>query len=719
MPSTTAAFAESSIVRNPEIQETETPIRDVWALAKRRKWLIGFIVLLGACLGYGLSQLQTPIYGANVRILVEGRTKENQGATTADPVLNELALTAASYDVASQIEVLESQQILVDAYQEVGLPLSSELLNPDSPERISVKQFGNTNVLEITVTSKDSDAAVKLAEAVPTVYRAYLRRITQSEVNNGITFLKGRLEEEQGRLKDAQAKLEAFRKQHKVLDVVAERSNQAEKVARASLTVTEATRMLSAKQAELAQLLATQRRTPKMIEVPTEQANTELEMARRELSALRAQREQLLTQYLEDSENVRRVDALIAQQQQYINNLPSMANRTMKTRNPLYDSLEGRIAEARAEVKAAEAQVASASRTSEQSDRNVQDFTTIQRDLEDLQRGVDDRVQSVQTITKNIEALRLRSKTVRDPVQDITPVTKASLVQPRVSRNIVLGLLLGVFAAIGAALWRDHADDRIFSTHEAYALTGLDGIGFIPQLKTAGPKQLPAGRSNGKASTALEKSTRPAVSGRDSTLVPYQQLRSNVEFAMGDHVIQTLVVTSPSPGDGKSFVAAHLGLSSAGPKRRILLVDTYFRRPAQHERFGKALAPGLAEVLEGTHQLDDVVQETEYEGLMLLPAGMIEGPTPDALGSERMREVHDEMRSKYDFVVFDAPPTSRAIDSQILASLADGVVVVVQTGNTRRSSMRYGLAVLQKANARVLGLVFNKVKVNDDNVPIE
>jgi capsular exopolysaccharide synthesis family protein len=191
----------------------------------------------------------------------------------------------------------------------------------------------------------------------------------------------------------------------------------------------------------------------------------------------------------------------------------------------------------------------------------------------------------------------------------------------------------------------------------------------------------------------------------------YRTLRTNVMLSGLDKPLSTLLVTSPSPEEGKSTTLANLAVTMAQGGRTTILVDCDLRRPHLHEIFGVPLQPGLSQAI--LDKVDEpVLVRTEVEGLSLLPAGDLPASPADLLGSRRMEALIANLKSRADFVLFDAPPVIAVTDAALLASRLDGVLLVVSAGQTRREHALQAKALLEKINVRIVGTVLTNAVVD-------
>ncbi len=196
-------------------------------------------------------------------------------------------------------------------------------------------------------------------------------------------------------------------------------------------------------------------------------------------------------------------------------------------------------------------------------------------------------------------------------------------------------------------------------------------------------------------------------------LESYRVLRSNVRFAAVDEPLQSILVTSTVPGEGKSLTAANLAVAMALDGKRVVLVDADLRRPTVHEKFGLRHAPGLTNVLVGAMDLDSALQSTSIENLRILTSGPIPPNPAELLNSRAMEQTQEDLKERADMVIFDSPPCLSVADAQVLSATVDGLIYVIQLGSTKKSALRHGYELLRQAHARILGVVYNKIQTDN------
>lgn len=195
---------------------------------------------------------------------------------------------------------------------------------------------------------------------------------------------------------------------------------------------------------------------------------------------------------------------------------------------------------------------------------------------------------------------------------------------------------------------------------------------------------------------------------RSAAAEAYRSLRANILFAGVQKPVQTLLISSPTPHDGKSVTAANLAVTLAQSGHRTLLVDADLRRPVQHTLWGLSNDRGLTSVMLDAGLLTALpVQAASVEGLSVLTCGP-QPPNPaDLIISKQMDQLIDALRARADYVIFDAPPVLAVTDAPLLASKLDGLLLVVRAGITRRDHAERAKEILDRAHVRILGVVLN------------
>ena len=194
----------------------------------------------------------------------------------------------------------------------------------------------------------------------------------------------------------------------------------------------------------------------------------------------------------------------------------------------------------------------------------------------------------------------------------------------------------------------------------------------------------------------------------------YRTLRTSIQFAGLDHKCRSIVVTSSSPGEGKSTTVANFGVVLAQTGSRVCLVDSDLRRPTLHRIFGLPNTRGLTTALLDGQPLSAVAEPTSVSNLSVVTSGPLPPNPAELVGSNRMREALEAATGDYDMILLDSPPVVSVADAVALATFADGVVMVVQTGKVPHEVIRRATGQILAVKGRILGVVMNGVNLKRD-----
>lgn len=274
------------------------------------------------------------------------------------------------------------------------------------------------------------------------------------------------------------------------------------------------------------------------------------------------------------------------------------------------------------------------------------------------------------------------------------PTLNPTPVSPRTTFNLAAGLALGLAAGIVIALLRVLLDTTIRQPQVLRTLTGVPVLGVIPFEKSAKKSPL---ISEGQA--------------RSIRAEAFRQLRTNLQFVDVERPVRVLVVTSSVADEGKSTTATNLAVSFSESGRQVLLIEADLRRPRVADYLGLERAVGLTNVLAGQVDIDDVLQPWGRGGLSVLPSGSIPPNPSELLGSPRMLELLEQLKSRFEVIVIDTPPLLPVTDAAVAAAHADGAVLVARYGKATRGQVTTAVRSLQSVDARLLGTILNMTPV--------
>ena len=188
----------------------------------------------------------------------------------------------------------------------------------------------------------------------------------------------------------------------------------------------------------------------------------------------------------------------------------------------------------------------------------------------------------------------------------------------------------------------------------------------------------------------------------------YRSLYINLSFSGQEKPLRRLLVSGAGPADSNSLVLANLAVVAAQMGQRVLVVDSDLRQPQQHELFGLSNERGLTTLIAGTEAAAGGLQSVAgIQNLRVLASGPLPASPSQVLANRRFDELLAELAEQVDLVLLDAPPASMVADASVLATKVDGVVLVLNAGQSKRDQARQAKEALEKVNAHILGVVLN------------
>ena len=270
-------------------------------------------------------------------------------------------------------------------------------------------------------------------------------------------------------------------------------------------------------------------------------------------------------------------------------------------------------------------------------------------------------------------------------------------------KKAIFGGVFGLMFGLGLVLVIEFMDKSVKTVDDVKRYLKLQVLGTIPQIDFQEVYDL-------HDSEKVRQIDQQLVT-HDYSPTPvgeaYRSLRTNLLFSKGDTRPHSLVITSNAPGDGKSFTAANLAITLAQLRSSTLLVDSDLRRGVLHNTFGVAKEPGFSNYLTTALPLSSLIKETHIPNLSLITCGSLIPNPSELLGSHQMKRFLDEVRRKFELVIFDTPPLNAATDAIVVGTQVDGSLIVIRAGKTERNLAKQKLELFNNVPAKVIGAVLN------------
>jgi non-specific protein-tyrosine kinase len=299
----------------------------------------------------------------------------------------------------------------------------------------------------------------------------------------------------------------------------------------------------------------------------------------------------------------------------------------------------------------------------------------------------------------SLESVRMARMQNTPNVVQISPpaIVGDKPIRPRPTLNTVLGGIAGLILALSVMFLIEYLDDTIKTPEDVERLLGLAVLGYVAEVSSGESRQ-----------GHLDVSRQP----RSPVAEAFRSLRANLEFASINHRLNSILVTSVNPADGKSMVAANLASIISQVGRHVTLMDADLRRPTAHQFFDLPNRIGLTDVFRDKLDIASVARSLNEDGcLSVITTGSLPPNPTELLASEKMEDILDQLKKMKTMVILDSAPAIVS-DAQVLAAKVDGVLLVVQPGKTHKDELRSTLEQFKRAGARLVGVVFNRIPQN-------
>lgn len=684
---------EDSGFYSPDFYEEGWNFARFKALLGRRKWVMAgvFSTILGLAALIGL--LTPRIYRSTAQVIINTSQNQSNSIASDNPALQNLLQGAGGRSQSTEIELLQSRPVQVAARQ-----ILPDGLQKTPIARLEVKPIGTTDLVEVSTSSINPEFSQKFSNALCSAYVQQAQDESTRKYKTSASYVRGQLVTLKSEMDAANEALRRYKEANGITDLTVEGGARVARLKELQTSLEVARVEKAAGESQLANLRAQVASTPRAEIAPnTIVVRPELQQLRQQLVQLSSERTQLLEEYTPQSPEVRGLDGRIKSLRAQIAGEPRTEVGTYtRNINPLRQQLEQQVSETSAAIGANASRIASLGPQIEAARRELAAIPGRESQVGKLQLALETYREAFKTLNDRYVTLSINQSAPVANARLYAEADSSAQTKPNLKINLLSGLFLGLIAALGAALLADKMDDRIHSEDEVRSATGLPILASIPKIARFEDQSLVSnlGAPNGQTTTPLLES--------------YRMLRTGLMFTVLDSASRSIVLTSSQPNEGKSSVAANLAAVLALNGKTVLLIDADLRRPSAHRLFGLNGEQGFSSVAAGFCSLDEAIQDTNIAGLRVLVGGQTPPNPPEMLDSKAGRAIFQAARSMADFVIIDAPPALMMADAQIIATEADGVLLVVSWEEALKNSVARATDMMARTGIKLLGVVVNK-----------
>ncbi|TBW08931.1 polysaccharide biosynthesis tyrosine autokinase [Azotobacter chroococcum] len=703
-----------------QADDDETDLQQLWRTLWRRKWSILSLVVVAVTLAIFAVLGITPVYRAGATLLIE----EKQANVVSIEQVYGVEGTGSSY-LQTQFELLKSRALAERVVRELNLTTHPEfdprqqpepLLDirgllagvldkiaprpqpedqeesPESAEarifnevtrafmeRISIELIGKSQLVKVQVDMTDAQLAANAANALARGFIESQMEAIMSMSATAATWMNSRLGELKIKLKEAEDRLQAFREQENLVDVGGVVTISAAELSATSDRMIDARRQRAEAESLYRQVQASRSAGwEHLASIPAVLGDPLIQQFKANEAQARAKVEELAKRYgprhpameAAQTELAAASASLRGQVEQVVAGI--QRNYQMATAN------EGSL---RASVETNKAQ--------------IQNISRKEFKLRELQREVEANRTLYETF---MTRLKETTATADLETANARVVDKASVpilpIKPKKFLIVALAGLLALFAGIGITLLLDALNNTFKSTEDVENKLYMPVLGILPLVDSKHRNRL-AQLFGGNEEKAFSESIRT--------------IRTGVILSGMNRPHQVLVITSSLPNEGKSTVASNLAFA-LGQMERILLIDADLRRPTLAKNFAFPVGtPGLANLIASTARLDECIRHVN--GIDMIGAGAVPPNPLELLSSPRFAKIVEVLKTRYERIVIDSPPTQAVSDAAILATQANALIYVIKSEATPIPLAQKGIGLLLQSNTPITGVVLNQVDV--------
>jgi succinoglycan biosynthesis transport protein ExoP len=672
----------------PEPPDSKLHFLDYWRIIRIRKTVIIAVFLLVVITTTVVTYMLPETYMSSTRIKVEKDTADvpllgqmsSQGPPDMFFLQTEFEVIQAKTNLYQVIEDLSLNQRWSKEYLAQGTlktPETFEILK----DKLDVRQFRNTTMIEIRVYSRNKSEAAEIANKIADVYKESRLSERERMAERGISKILEAIVDQQSKVNEKQKELDDLREKFRITDLMMDSYSQGSLEA-------DAVRRVDNLRTEVVSRLTRYGSTLDLLKKLDSKGlrNTLPTLYRDDALLMDA-----LAKEVEIGQQLVRLTSTMADDHPDVKTARKMLARfesDVEDRiKGIISSLELQVASAKDELAQLISEVDSAKQEDLKRGKEYRVFFEKKRDVENQRIMLD-------VLGRKLAQERFDSKIPRGSLVQITDIAEEGLkpVKPNIPLNIAFGVVVGLVVGVGLAFFIEYLDTSVKTIDDVERSLGAPVVGVIPQ----------------NVGSLLEE-------GPDSPHAEaYRVLRTNVLFTRKDETFNTITIVSGGAGEGKSTTLFNLAVVFAQNGNRVLIIDSDLRRPSMHKFLKVSNTQGLTDVLLGQKKLEEVIQTSSLKTLDFLPSGKLPSSSMGILSSQQMKDLIGEVKRRYDFVFFDSPPIMGVSDAVVLASEVDISLQVIQYRKYPQAMTLRAKQMVAKVGGYLVGIVLNNINMSQD-----
>jgi capsular exopolysaccharide synthesis family protein len=702
-------------------------IRDYWLILKKYKWRIAGCVAAAVVVATIAALMATPIYTAKSRLVIE---RKGPQVVNVQQVISE-SIESDEYNFyQSQYEMLKSRSLAADVIRELGLEknpsfneggsamgrLGGSLTgwfsgrrqggakDPEGVDSRLIERYGH--MLEISPVKRSRLVDVAVSTADPALSAAIANAHANAFIHQGVKlrsranegarkFLEGKLAELKERVQNSEKTLNDFRRSKGIISLDDKENIVVDRLADLNKRLTEAEAERIGLESQARQI---QQRN--FDSLPAVINNPLIQNLKAQLVTLEGQEAHLAAQFKPGYPRLAQVQAQLEDVRQ---RLATQTKNVVEGIRSAYYASAGKEKELRRQMDEQK------SAALELKDASVEYAI--------LTREANTNKQLYDSVFERIKEVGLAAEI---PASNISVLDRAEVPllpsAPQKRLMVMLAAIFGFMAGAGWALLAEHWDDTLRTPADVERDLGLTNLVIVPDFFSL-PKQpaewrLPfTGRRVSADAQICMPNKSPVPANLRFTVITeaYRKLRTAILYSRPGQAPKSILFTSSTAGEGKTISVTNTAIMFSRSNYNCLVIDADLRRPHCHRALRVSNDRGLTDFLVGQERLDAVIKTTSVTNLSVLNCGAAAPNPAELLGSQKMRDLLEELKRRFDFIFIDSPPVMPVSDAVMLANLVEAVVFVVRGQATPKKWVQDALGELRRERAKLLGVVLNRI----------
>ncbi|MCD6159490.1 MAG: polysaccharide biosynthesis tyrosine autokinase [Kosmotoga sp.] len=704
---------------------TELTLEDIFRMFRKHRLLfVGVVIAAVALTGLYLF-FATPIYEASVTVKVEPTSKSSM----SDIFMDQVTGSYSSKDISTEVELIKSrsnfEKVITD------LDLVDKMIEPEVKEKmiqegyseedivdslaktlseiVTVSPVKDTRIVKISVQHANPALATDIANKLAEVYNEKLADLSKRSVRTKREFFESQIPLIETDLRQATDALKEFKETYKIYVLEEHAKSLLQILSNYDQQYNNLSLQLNEKQAEkdaYLQLLKefesseAEARVSKWIKTSETFSNPVIAQLKSKRANLEIELAALKQQYPVTDPKVQAKITEIAKTDELIKKETENFIRTgeSQTLNPAYEDALINYISSTSNIQVLESRLQAVEKIKESYEKQLAQLPELEQRLLELQRQV--------TVKENLYMLMLE-KLEEAKISEAAVVGNAAVVdyaksprnpvKPNKKLSLAIGGVLGIFLGMLTVFLVEYMDKTLKSEEEIERYSGLSVIGRIPEIEDLVENK-----------DELYVRSHPTAPQSEAIKLA----ASNVSFLIGEEK-KAIAITSVSPGEGKSFVAANTAFYMASSGYKTILIDLDLRRPRVEKILKldtkKTSGKGITDLIKGEIELDQAIVKDYDNNLDVMPMGTRATNPTLLLSSKKLETILNTLKERYDRVIIDTPPALVTSDVSLIANKLDGIVLVVKPGIALKDGLRITINNLRTVGAPLLGVLVNGV----------